>query len=68
MMISKEQLLHKGFVCKQSTYGSYYVYGNFGLAGNIKWQLCNPESGEPLSTLLYIETMEDVEKIINHGL
>lgn len=65
MFITEEQLVLRGFVKKQSSFGAYYVLDNFGVVKNFKWQVCNCHTGRPLSTLLYVETMEELEKQIS---
>ena len=64
MKITDDLLLRRGFERKESQYGFYYVLGNFGIAKSIKWQPCNVETGEPLSMLLYVENMEELEKMM----
>ena len=67
-MITEDQLLQRGFVRKQSALGFYYVLDNFGIVCNVRWQVCNSDTGEPLSTLLYVNTMEELEKLIGESL
>lgn len=68
MMITEEQLKQRGFVRKESKFGSYYVLDNYCLVKNIKWQVCNYSTGNPFSTLQYVNSMEELEKLIKESL
>lgn len=67
MTITEKQLERRGFVRKESTFGSYYVLGNWGIVNNFKWQVCNTSTGKPLTTLRYVNTMEELEMLIKES-
>ncbi len=68
MKITEEQLERRGFVRKESVFGSYYTLDNFAIVKNVRWQVCNYSTGKPFTTLQYVNTMEELEKMIEESL
>lgn len=67
MKITEELLLERGFQ-KREYYGNlYYVRENFGIVQNVKWIPCNIDTAKPLSTGIYIETIEELEELMSEG-
>ena len=44
-----------------------YVKDNVAIVYNFQWLPCNLETGKPLSTLITVNTYEDLEKIVKEG-
>ena len=63
MEITADILLARGFEQKQGDGGVYYVKGKVGVVHNSQWLPCNVDSGKPLSTGLYINTMEELAEL-----
>ena len=63
MIITKELLLESGFEKRYNTEGEYYVKDKVAIVKNIKWLPCNYETGFPLNTGIYIDTIEELEKL-----
>ena len=67
MKITRNLLLSRGFKKKKSDLGYYYVLGKWALAYSYKWQLCNYETGIPYSELIYVNSMEELDRMIEEG-
>lgn len=63
MAITEELLLENGFEKRYNTEGEYYVKGKVAIVKNIKWLPCNYETGFPLNTGGYINTMEELAEL-----
>ena len=63
MKITEKLLLENGFEKRNNTEGEYYVKDKVAIVKNIKWLLCNNETGFPLNTGVYIDTMEELEEL-----
>ncbi|MBR5698455.1 MAG: hypothetical protein IKX44_07545 [Prevotella sp.] len=62
--ITETNLLEYGF--EKRKYGSivFFVKDEFAIVQNIKWLPCNIYTGVPLSTGLYVDTMEELEQLL----
>lgn len=65
--LSREILLEKGFVEKTKFGQEVYVKGDVALVNSFKWVPCYMESGEPLATNVYVDTWEELEKLMQEG-
>lgn len=60
-------LQEKGFEEKTMFGNICYVKDNVAIVYNFQWLPCNLETGKPLSTLITVNTYEDLEKIVKEG-
>ena len=67
MKISEKVLLENGFEKKNGQNGSFFVKGEIGVVQNIKWLVCNVETGEPHGTNSYVNTIEELFKLAKEG-
>lgn len=66
-MLTRQILLENGFEEKMMYGQIFYVKGNCAVVHSFKWVPCNLESGVPLSTNVYVNTMEELEKLLQEG-
>ena len=67
MEMSEKVLFENGFEKKLGKDGYFYVNGNVGVVQNIKWLPCNVETGEPINTSVYVNTLEELYKLAKEG-
>jgi hypothetical protein len=65
--LSREILLEKGFEERTKFGQEVYAKGNVALVKSFKWVPCHWESGEPLATNVYVDTWEELEKLMQEG-
>lgn len=65
--LTPQILREKGFE-EQMKFGHvFYVKGKCALVYSFAWIPCNLEFGAPLSTNVYVNTLEDLEKLMTEG-
>ncbi|MBR7031519.1 MAG: hypothetical protein IKI06_09850 [Prevotella sp.] len=62
--ITEKNLLKCGFEKRKYGEVAFYVKDQFAIVQQFKWLPCNIETGEPLNTCIYVNTMEELEKLM----
>jgi len=62
--ITERNLLKSGFEKRKYGDVTFYVKHEFALVQQFKWLPCNIETGEPLNTCIYVNTMEELEELM----
>ncbi len=67
MEMSEKILLENGFERKLGKGGYYYVKGEVGVVQNTKWLPCNVETGEPVNTGVYVDSLDELYRLAKEG-
>lgn len=65
--ITPRLLREKGFEERMMFGQVVYVKANCALVYSYAWIPCNLDSGTPLSTLVFVNTWEELEKLMKEG-
>ena len=65
--LTRQILLKKGFEEKMMYGQIFFVKGNCAVVYSFKWVPCDLKSGAPLSTNVYVDTAEELEKLLQEG-
>lgn len=65
--LSIELLLEKGFEEKIMEGKSVFVKEGIAIVLTTKWQPCRMEAGRLISTNVYVDTWEELEKLMQEG-
>ena len=65
--LSREILLEKGFEVKTMEGKDAFVKDEIAIVFTTKWEPCRLEAGRLISTNMYIDTWEELEKLMQEG-
>ena len=65
--LSREVLLEKGFEAKTMEGKTVFVKEEIAIVFTTKWNPCRLEAGRPISTNVYVDTWEELEKLMQEG-